>query len=511
MQTKTKITVCSGVIAASLLLPGYAMAAPYRSDSETGVDALDYIENQHRAARENALDAEQQKLLQDTQNMKAHLRQPLDVKKSVPLTMEGDDLSYDERTGAVYAKGNVRITELDEKSFTTDEANGNLKTQDVDIVGKAHMLQLTPQAPRVKLDGYKTEYNYGTKTGKMENISGKVDHQYIKGERAEFYPQEVIIYNGTATKSAAKKPSYYIKAKKIEIWPNHKIIMHDVNFFLGSTLLYHKDKTESDIGPNAKSPVYPSVGYGSDDGIWIKQSFTKTVAPNITAYADMKYTGHYAFRNVFGMGWQNGDNSSRLEYGYFEDGNNHWIKKEPTFVYTYSHHIGSWPISYGLSYELGRWYNNNITSTHSYYGLSLSRDPIHFYRNMTLYLNTGYSITRESYNTSKVQGSSYDITLVKDFNERWAAYTGYHYSKSNSKNSLFDYDTDDYSRKFEAGFSYRFSDKDRFVVGQNYDIDNEKIKDVDYYWYHDMDCAQFILRYRGKRHTWHVGFQFTPW
>jgi lipopolysaccharide export system protein LptA len=511
MQTKTKITVCSGVIAASLLLPGYAMAAPYRSDSETGVDALDYIENQHRAARENALDAEQQKLLQDTQNMKAHLRQPLDVKKSVPLTMEGDDLSYDERTGAVYAKGNVRITELDAKSFTTDEADGNLKTQDVDIEGKAHMLQITPQAPRVKLDGYKTQYNYGNKTGKMENVVGKVDHQYVTGERVEFYPKEVIIYNGTATKCAAKKPDYHTQAKKIEIWPNQKIIMHDVDFYIGSVRLYHKDRTETNIGPDAKNPVYPRVGYDNDDGLWIEQDFTQTVAPKVTAYADLRHTGKFGFRNVLGTRWDNGGNSSRVEYGYFEDGNNHWIKKQPTFVYNYGHRIGSWPISYGLNYELGNWYNNGIHSTHTYYGLSLSRDPISLYKNMTLYLSTGYSVTKESYNESRVQGFTYDATLVKDFNDRWSAFTGYHYSKNNSQNSLFNFNVDDYSRKFEAGFSYRFSDKDRFVIGQNYDVESKRLKDVDYYWYHDVHCAELIVRYRAKRSTWHIGFQFTPW
>ena len=101
--------------------------------------------------------------------------------------------------------------------------------------------------------------------------------------------------------------------------------------------------------------------------------------------------------------------------------------------------------------------------------------------------------------------------MIKDFDVRWAAFLGYHYSTTNSQNSLFNYNVDDYSRKLETGFSYRMDDKNRFVVGINYDTTGRKLKDVDYYWYREIHCAELILRYRAKRHNWHVSFQFTPW
>ena len=199
-----------------------------------------------------------------------------------------------------------------------------------------------------------------------------------------------------------------------------------------------------------------------------------------------------------------------VRYGYFEDSDNEWIKKEPSAFWNYGDHIGKTHFTYGLNTEYGRWYGDGVHSNHGEYGVSLGYDPIRFHR-YTLYLKTGYSITRESYNDSRVSGISGDAVLTKDFNERWAAYAGYHYSKKNRNNTLFDYDTDDYSKKLEGGFSYRIDDINRIAVGTKYDLDHSKWKNIDYYWYHDLHCSQVILRYKSRENKWNIRWQFTPW
>ena len=513
MDMNTKRKLCAAFCAASVLLPGTALAN-YHGDSDTGTDALDFIENQHRLERENRLTDEQKKLLADTEAMKQQLKKPLDpAKKQLPVAVEGDDMFYDQKTGDVYAKGNVRITELDAKRFETAEAKGNLTKQDVFIEGKAHMLQLTPNEPKVTMDGYRTVYNYGTKTGHMEDGRGKVDHQYITGKRIEFYPDKVLIYNGTASKCGAKKPDYHVSADKIEIYPEKEMLMHHAKFWVGGVMLYQKELYRVDISPGAKdqSPVYPRVGYDSDDGIWIEQEFRHPLMSRVEAFADITYTGKYNFRNVYGVRWGNAGNSASLEYGHYEDTNAHWIKKKPTFKYSYTNRIGSWPFSYTLSYERGQWYKDGVTSNHTYYGIGLTRDRITMARTWFLSLGTNYSVTREGYDHSKVQGFSYSGMLVHTMGPRWDAYAGYSYSQSNSQNSLFNYDVDDYSRKLMMGLSYRFDDKNRVMVGENYDLDNKKIKDVDWYWFHDIHCAQLIIRYREKRQKINFTLQFAPW
>ena len=68
-------------------------------------------------------------------------------------------------------------------------------------------------------------------------------------------------------------------------------------------------------------------------------------------------------------------------------------------------------------------------------------------------------------------------------------------------------DVDKYVRKYK--------DQER-MYGKSRNIDaeiNDALLrvDVDYYWFHDLHCSQLILRYRPKRHQWHVDWQFLPW
>jgi len=506
---KNKIKICSGLLAAITVLPGYALA--YRSDSDTGVEIFDYIETERRTVRENVVAPDQQQLIKDSAEMQANLKQPIDPTKAAPVAFEGDDLSFDERTGAVYAKGNVRITQIGAR-MTTDEVTGNTKSQDVYIDDKAHMLQTRTDSPRVSLDGYKTKYNYGKKTGQMENGVGKVGHQYVTGEKIEFYPKEVIIYKGTATKSGAKKPVYHSSAEKIEIWPNNRMILHNVKFWLGNKVIYKKDKYVVDISPGAKDTIYPQFGYDSDDGASVSQSFDYPLANKVRAYAKLTYFTKQGFANVYGTEWNNAGHHYDVEYGNFEDGDNHWMKKEPTFHYSYGNRIGTTPFNYGFTAEIGRWYDKGITSVHKKGELTISRDAIHFGPTWDLYTSVGYSYTLESYDHSTVKGLSYDATLLKRFDTKWAAFTGYHYTRNNSQNTLFDFDVDSYSKKLETGVSYRMDNVNRFVIGGNFDIENNKLADVDYFWYHDIaNFAELVFRYRAKRNNWHIGFQFTPW
>ena len=106
---------------------------------------------------------------------------------------------------------------------------------------------------------------------------------------------------------------------------------------------------------------------------------------------------------------------------------------------------------------------------------------------------------------------NFDITLAKEFNDRFAAYTAYNYTKNNSQNSVFDFDLDSYSHKFETGLSYRLTDKDRFVIGWKFDAQQGTLEDTDYFWYRDLHCSTAVFRWREKRKKFEAHWQFTPW
>ena len=512
MYKTGKYLVAAGILA-TCFAPA-AAEAEYRASSDTHMDVLDYIENHRRTARENRLTDEQLQLMDDAKEMTARLRKPVDPSAPAPMAVEGDDLFYDEATGDVYARGDVRVTSLDSRRFETDEARGNLKTEEVQIDGKAHMLQLTPGQSRATLDGYRVVYHYGKKTGKMEEAKGKVGHYYVYGRRIEFYPEKIIIYDGYQTRCGAQTPDCRLPGDVIEIYPDNEILIYQAKYWIKDKIIYARDYCRVDISPNAENPPQniPRVGYSNKDGVWISHRFSYDLAKRVEAYANISYYTKRSFRNIYGIQWSNAGNYAAVEYGRYVDGDDNWIRKEPTFIFRHTHQLGKLPFSYSLSFEDGRWENKGITSTHTYYGISLSPHTIKLgSKSWRMNASVGYSITRESYNHSQVNGFNYSAVMVKDFGPDIAAYVGYYYSASRKDNALFEYDTADYARRLDYGVSVALTPRDRFAFGQSRDMQEHRVKDIDYYWFHDMHCAQLILRYRAKRSSWQVRWEFMPW
>ena len=512
MHKTGKYLVAAGIVAA--LLAPEAAEAEYRSSSDTHMGVLDYIENQRRTARENRLTDEQLRLMDDAKEMTARLRKPVDSTAPAPMALEGDDMFYDEATGDVYARGHVRVTSLDARRFETEEAQGNLKTEEVQIDGKAHMLQMTPGQSRATLDGYRVVYHYGKQTGKMEEAKGKVGHYYVYGRRIEFYPGKIIIYDGYQTRCGAKTPDYRLSGDVIEVYPNNEILIYQAKYWIKDKIIYARDYCRVDISPEAENPPQniPRVGYSNNDGVWISHRFSYDLAKRVEAYANISYYTKRSFRNIYGIQWGNAGHRLAVEYGQYVDGDDHWIKKEPTFIYSYGHRIGKTPFSVSLNFEDGRWENNGIKSTHTYYGISLSPQTIRLgSKSWRMNASVGYSITRESYNHSQINGFNYNAVMLKDFGPDFTAYVGYYYSASRKDNALFAYNTADYARRLDYGVSMVLTPRDRFAFGQSMDMQERRVKDIDYYWFHDMHCAQLILRYRAKRDSWQVRCEFTPW
>lgn len=498
------------------LLPGMAAAKVYEADTDTGANRLDFVENLRRLERENAPTQEQLELWHATEEMKQHLRQPVDATQAVPTAFEGDELTYDQNTGEFIARGKVHIVQMDGHQFDAVDGlvTGNTQKQEISVPGQAHVLQITPGQARITLDGFNTFYRYGEQTGTMEAAKGKVDHQYVSGKRFEFYPDRVIIYEGTTTKCGAKKPDYHLSGDKITIYPNDKMIIDHAKFWARGAVLYSRKRYEQSLEPGEEGPHYPRIGYSKKDGVWIEQNVRLPLGKGLEANGRIYANTKDGLKSRGTLDYRKGPAHLQLAYGNYEDSNDRWLKRDPSFRFWYSRPLGYRShLNYSLETEHGRWHRNegDISSMHRYYKLGISRDPIRLGRDWFLFLSGSYSVTQETYNHSENKGYNWDISTVRRFDDRWAAYLAYAYSTNNTKNSLFDYNLDSYSRKAEAGFSYRLDDKNRFVVGLQYDLEGRKLKDVDYYWFHDLHCSQVIVRYREKRNTWKVSWEFTPW
>ena len=494
----------------------FSMLQSQASADSTDVDLLNYLQAQKDYDRLHIKNKELTALRADINNEK--FIRPIDPSKPAPIIFEGNNISYNSVNGDVYAKGDVKITH-NYSRLTTDEMSGNANIGDVNIPDKAHMAQsgdLTTGDPDLLLNGYDTHYNYNTKKGSMENAAGSINDKQIKAQKLEFYPDEMIIYNGSITRCPAKVPDYHMSADKIEIWPDDHMVAYNAKFWIKNQVVYKKDRYITKIGRNAPEdnagiPIH--VSYNSDDGLHIRYDYDKDLTDKINAYINFNYYTKYDLRNVYGIKWTQDKASFRTEYGYYEDGNDHWIKKEPTFIFNYNTGIGHTPYSLGFSSEYGKWDDDIKSSWHRSETVSLSRAPIYLGSpKVRLYPDIGYTWTHESYDNSSSRNLYYDASVLYDINSRISAYTAYHYSRSTTQNSVFDYDYDDYSKKVTAGISYKFDDKNRVVIANEFDAGaGMKTMDRDYYWYHDFHCFDMELKYREKRNSWHVKFNLVHW
>ena len=493
-----------------------AQAKEYKSSSDTSTDIFDYIENRRRERRANQLTEEQKKLLADIENKKAELPGEIDPTK-VPVAFEGDDLVYNAANGEFVATGKVDIIQLEGYRFQSDEVSGNVKDQEVRVEDKGHMLQLTPNAPRVTLDGYNMIYNYGNKTGTMDYAEGKAGGYYISGKRFEFYPDHVVIYEGTQTKCNAKIPDYHLSADRMEIWPEQIIRMYNVKFWIKDRLVGVKEYEERRIEEEER-PYFPRIGYDKDEGVYIEDTFEIPLFDNVTGVINAHVNSKQGVRSSAEIQYRNRELDARILYGYYFDGDKKWIHKTPSFYTNYTKHFGGLPLSYKFEYEIGKWSDNTADSTHQKMEIGLTHDPIILAEKYVLMLSTSYTLTRdnvkspENIGDTTVKGMNYDVKLGREFDDRFAAFIGYNYTKNNSENSLFEYEnSDSYSSKFLAGISYQLTPKDRFVIGLKYNTEGGTLEDVDYYWYRDLHCSTAVLRWRAKRKKFEMHWQFTPW
>ena len=502
-----------GVVLTALFFTSTAEAV-HEAKSDTGTEIFDYIENRRREARDKKLTEEQEKLLKDIAEAKERLPHEQKAGDPVPAVFEGDDLVYYSGSGEFIATGKVDIIQLDGHRFQSDEAAGNVKEQVVRVDGKAHVLQLMEGAPRVTLDGYKTVYNYGTKTGTMGNASGKAGEYYLTGKRFEFYPDHIVVYDGTQTKCGAHTPDYHLSAERMEIWPEQVIRMYNVKFWIKNKVVGTKEYEENQLTEKGKNH-FPRVGYNSDHGAYVRDTFEipllKHLDLNINAYVETKK----GIRSNAELEYKNRDFRGWFKYGFYDDSDNRWIQKEPSIDLWYGRNIEGLPLGFSVEAEIGHWRQRAISSTHQEYEFKLMHDPIPLGK-YTLLLNTGYKITKDDAKnvpngTTTVRGLNYTILLAREFNEKFAAFVSYSYNKNNSSNSVFNFDVDDFSRKFQAGLSYWLTPKDRVVVGMKWNGDTHHFEDIDYYWYHDLHCSQSIIRWRGKRKKLEVRWEFTPW
>lgn len=422
-----------------------------------------------------------------------------------PITVTADELKYNETNGDVKAIGKVQLEQQDKK-LNTELLTGNIKTGDMKAKDESTFTDLQSH-----LIGKEVVYNFKTKQGNMQSVSGKIDKEYVKGQQVNLEPQGYIVENGYTTRCSLEDPDYRILADKIEIYPDeNKLIAYNAKFMIGRMTLYTVARYEAPLKQDKNENPFPKVGYYNEDGVYVSQYLSKSIAKNVKIFTNQSFYSKTGYRPDYGITYTPKDYSLSVIAGKYRDGDGQWIKKSPEFDFALQpKRLGSLPVQYTFNAVYGKWIDGAKESWHQNYSLYFTHDPILLNPTLTLDLGTGIEKTLESYDQSQTTNYRFDSTLTKKWSDQLTTFTGYHYRKS--VDNLFNFNNDELAKELDLGFTYKMDQKNTLTVSQSYDLERNKTHDLDYTITHDMHCTQASLTYRAKREQWKFDIAMTKW
>lgn len=424
-------------------------------------------------------------------------------KDKAPIVIEADKLSFSDATGDLFAEGNV-VLKKNTETILSDHMHGNTKQTEVWIDGKA-----TLQQPGTEIIGTGTHYNYTSRIGSMQKVIGTVGKGYISGGNMEFSPVKLVAHDGTITGCPAIVPDYHISAEKIEIWPGDKMIAYNAKFWLGNTVIFSLSKYQTSLIKNEGESAFPRIGFSSSNGFTISQYLEYPMADKLAIFGDLKYYSKHGFEPTFGLISRQTNYTLKLSQGKEQNGDNEWIKKEPEFMFKmepkrFGHVIGDFTAT------SGKWTEGAITGTRQDYKMYFSHDPIKLGSKITLTVGTGLEKIYYGYNKSTNDIWSVNTTVTAKPNDRLDTWVGYSYHNQ-SGTSVYEYDKIDTDRELSSGFMYKVDKMNAVGVKMKYDVDLEKVKDVDYTWQRNLHCLEADITYRAKRDEWRFKVSTSKW
>lgn len=427
-------------------------------------------------------------------------------KSKAPITIEGDQLSFSDKTGQVFAKGNVVVTQNDVK-LTTNLLNGDTKQSLVWTDSPATMTQLG-----VNLVGTGLKFNYKDNSGDLDKVSGKINRQFVTGKKVELKAtSELIINDGTMTTCPAIVPDYHVSAEKIEIWPGEKMIAYNSKFWIKDKIIFSLPKYQTSLKKDENKSPFPRIGYDSDDGIAISQYLEYPVTDDIAVYGDLAYYSKRGFEPIYGLVSRQTNFTINAFQGEFENGDDEWIRKKPEVEFRLNpQRLGNSGLTANFFASSGKWEEGSISGSRQDYNLYLSADPIKLSNVFSLKLGTGFQKLIYGYNDTTNDVWHFDSMLNAKASDKLNIWTGYSF-RNQSGSSPYEYDRIDISRELISGFSYKIDRLNGFKVNTSYDLDLQRFEDVDYTWQRNLHCWDAEITYREKRDQVNVKISTAKW
>ncbi len=346
-----------------------------------------------------------------------------------------------------------------------------------------------------------TKYNYNTKTGKLEKVTGKSNRQFLESEYVDILEDHLVAHRASMSRCNAQGTKcQHITAERVDIWPNDKMIAYNASVYILGTKLITRSRYVVSLDEN-KDKQIPRIGYDDDDGVYIAQSFIFPLDNKTSVGADLYAATDLGGRSLLWINQRETNFNARYSYGYTQDDDSNWINKEHNLRVDYhSKRLFKLPWQYRLWYERGFWTDRYKESWHTEVGIYFSRDIINLTsgkRPLTLGLGAGYRFLKESYIDLQQDEYRYDITLAKSISKKWSVSTTY--SNVSNNISLFEYNAVNVAESLNTSVYWKPDRLNTFVYFQEYDLENKRLYKHRMTYIRNLHCWDFTLYFENER------------
>jgi LPS-assembly protein len=225
----------------------------------------------------------------------------------IPIVVDGDKVEFFGKTKEIQAEGNVIITYQDLTLFC-DKIRVNTETKDALAEGNVYI-----RSSKGEIRGEKVEYNFENKVGRI--VKGDISSEpfYGKGELINrISEQEFQIHRGYITTCDLVPPHYRFQAKKIELFPEDKVIARNVVLKIGDVPIFWIPRFVQRLDEN-RPHVRLVPGKNKDWGYFLLQAWRYNFNPLMHGrlYLD------YREKKDFAWGWDNQFDTPLLGKGLF--------------------------------------------------------------------------------------------------------------------------------------------------------------------------------------------------
>ena len=179
-----------------------------------------------------------------------------------------ENLRYDYDRGEVVARGNAVLT-YGEITIRGEELFINLEENT--LTGR----YVTVEKEDTSFTGENFLYNYQKDRGSIDNyysfnLTEENQPLIIRGERGEIEGDLTIVERSSLTGCDREKPHYHMTAKKVEYYPDDKIIFRHLVYWEGGVRLFYLPVMVISLKERESNLDQPVVGYNDYDGFYVK-------------------------------------------------------------------------------------------------------------------------------------------------------------------------------------------------------------------------------------------------